>query len=197
MPQDAQDGGGRLELFTPSQLTDSQKTLYDFINRKMVPWAESSGFRAKLSDGRFIGPFNPILASPEVGRAFLDLQEAEQAKTSLGVRVRQVIILSVGAVWKSDYEQYAHSAVARKVGLSDEAIRSLTLGEPSHELNNQEDIAQRLTLQLTREHQVGDQLYREALATFGVQGIVDLVVLAGCYDTVSSLLNMFRVPVPE
>jgi len=42
--------------------------------------------------------------------------DAEQKHTSLSRRVCEVVILSVGAVWKYDYEIYAHSAVGRKVG---------------------------------------------------------------------------------
>lgn len=47
---------------------------------------------------------------------------AEDKHTSLDARVRQVVILAVGAVWKADYQLYAHAAVARKAGLSDRII---------------------------------------------------------------------------
>lgn len=189
--------GGRVPLFDPQKLTASQRAVYDTINTKMVPWAESAGFKARLEDGKLIGPFNTILLSPEIGGSFLALQGAEQEHTSLSKRVREVVILTVGAVWKSDYERYAHSAVARKAGLSEKAIASLAQGTEAEELSEDEKIAQRFTWQLTAEHQISDELYSEAVATFGAQGIVDLIFLAGCYDTVSSLLNAFRVPVPQ
>lgn len=197
MPETKQNLGGRLPLFEPEALTVAQKAVYNSVDSKMVPWAEAAGFKARLDDGRLIGPFNAILASPEIGSSFLALQASEQEHTSLGERVRQVIILTVGAVWKSDYERYAHSAVARKAGLSEEAIRALSEGKESGELAEKERIAQRFTWQLTANHQVEDQVYTEAIMAFGAQGIVDLIVLAGSYDTVCSLLNAFRVPVPE
>ena len=189
--------GGRIALFDLDALTPAQKGAYSTIDKRMVPWAESAGFKAKLADGKLIGPFNTILASPEIGSSFLALQGSEQEHTSLSERVRQVVILTVGAVYQSDYERYAHSAVAQKAGLSQEAIHALTQGEDADELTAEERVAQRFTKQLTAEHQVGDQLYQDALGALGVAGIVDLIFLAGCYYTVSSLLNAFRVPVPE
>ena len=197
MSDSSQKLGGRLPLFDPKALTQSQKVLYDSMNKKMVPWAELSGFKASLDDGRMIGPFNSILASPEIATSFLALQASEQEHTSLNERVRQVVILTVGAVWKSDYERYAHSAVAQKSGLSEDAIGALIHGEAAEGLTQDERVAQRFTRQLTEFHQIDDELYAEAAAAFGVRGIVDLIVLSGCYDTVSSLLNAFRVPVPQ
>ncbi len=197
MSEANQNLGGRIPLFDPKALTPSQKVLYDSVNKEMVPWAESAGFKASLDDGRLIGPFNSILASPEIATSFLALQASEQEHTSLNERVRQVVILTVGAVWKSNYERYAHSAVARKAGFSEGVIGALTHGEAADGLTQDERVAQRFTRQLTEAHEIDDQLYAEAAAAFGARGIVDLIVLAGCYDTVSSLLNVFRVPVPK
>ena len=189
--------GGRIPLFDPQALTPEQEAVYTTIDKAMVPWANSAGFKAKLANGKLIGPFNTILASPEIASSFLALQGSEQEHTSLSERMRQVVILTVGAVYQSDYELYAHSAVAKKAGLAQDAIRALAQGEEADELTPEERLAQRFTKQLTTEHQVDDELYREAISAFGVAGIVDLIFLAGCYYTVSSLLNAFRVPVPE
>ena len=189
--------GGRVPLFDPHALTAAQKAVYDSMVAEMVPWAKAAGFTAMLEDGRLVGPFNTILESPGIAAAFLALQAAEQKHTTLSERVRQVVILTVGAVWKCDYERYAHEAVARKAGLPEEAILALAQGEPATGLATEELLAQRVTRQLTAEFHVSDELYAEASAAFGAQGIVDLVFLAGCYQTVSSLLNSFKVPVPR
>ena len=76
------------------------------------------------------------------------------------------------------------------------AIRDLAAGVPAHELSQEEQLAQRFTQALTARHQIDDDLYTAAEAAFGVQGIVDITYLAGCYDTISSLLNTLRVPAP-
>ena len=109
---DATHVGGRLPLLDPACLTDTQKAVYDRLRATMILWADRSGFQSMTDQGRLIGPFNPVMLSPAIAPAFLDLQDAEQAGTSLGERVRQVVILVVGAVWRAEYEPYAHAAVA-------------------------------------------------------------------------------------
>jgi 4-carboxymuconolactone decarboxylase len=188
--------GGRLPLLDPTELSETQRKVYDLANSTMVPWAEAAHFQSKTTDGKLIGPFNPVLFAPEMALCFADLQAAEARYTPLSERVRQVVILAVGAVWKADYELYAHSAVARKAGLSDAAIRSLARGANPEDLSDDERVAQRFVRQLTAEHHVEEPLYRAAEAAFGREGIVAMMFLAGCYQVVCSLLNAFEIPAP-
>ncbi len=196
MSESTPDLGGRVPLFEPRKLTAAQQALFDRIHSNIIPWAESSGFRAKLEDGKLLGPFNTMLHSPEIADSFLALQGTERQNTTLTARVREVVILTVGAVWKCDYERYAHTAVARKAGLSDRAIEALVKGIQAGDLNEAENLAQRVTWHLTAEHQLPEPLYTEAVSAFGVRGLVDLIFLAGCYETVASLLTAFQVPAP-
>ena len=196
MDDPSQELGGRLKLLQPSELTAEQRRTYDVIAAKMVPWAEASGFISKTDDDRLIGPFNSILYSPKITSAFLALQEAEQKNTTLDDRVRQVVILTVGAVWDCDYERYAHAAVARNAGMSETAIAALVKGDPAAGLSAKEQLAQRFTYEITANRKIDDALYSEACSAFGPQGLVDMLYLAGCYDTISSLLNTFKVPAP-
>ena len=192
----AEELGGRLPLLHPAEMDEAQKALYDHIATTAVPWAEAVGFRMRTAEGRLIGPFNTVLFSPEIGRSFLALQGEEGKRTALGERVRQVVILTVGSVWQAPYELYAHSAVARRAGLSEEAVRALSGGEPADELSHEERVAQRFTRQLAAERRVDDETYRAAEGAFGRKGVLDMVMLAGCYQVVCSILNAFAVPAP-
>lgn len=202
MPENSSTLGGRLPLLEPKTLDGAQKELYDRINSVFVPWAETAGFQSKTAEGSLIGPFNAVLFSPEIGSSFLELQKKEEAHTRLTERVRQVVILTVGAVWKAPYEVYAHHAVARKAGFSDQAVRALAASEASgelgalDELSNHERLAQQFTRQLAEKHTVGDAVFAAAYSEFGAKGLVDMVVLAGCYFVVCSLLNAFQIPAP-
>ena len=197
MPKEDNNLGGRIPLSNPAQLNQGQQSLYRTIDEGSVPWAESSGFVAKLEDGRLVGPFNVVLQSPEIGAAFMQLQSMEGKSTSLTERVRQVVILTVGSVWKAPYELYAHSAVSHTAGLTGEAIAALARGDSSPVLTSEEKLAQHFTKQLALERTVSREVFDQAKSVFGVRGIVDLLFLAGCYDIVCSLLNTFDVPVPE
>jgi 4-carboxymuconolactone decarboxylase len=122
--------------------------------------------------------------------------DAEPKNTKLDKRTRQVVILTVGAVWNSPYELYAHSAEARKVGLPEAAIQALASGESPEGLTSNELVAHQFARQLTAERRVDDDLYPKAKQVFGEEGLVDMIYLIGIYLVTCALLNGFEIPAP-
>jgi 4-carboxymuconolactone decarboxylase len=188
--------GGRLRLADPDALTGAQRELFDHITANAVPWAQRNGFAAMTAGERLIGPFNPSLLNPPIGAGFLALQATEEQHTSLSERVRQVVILTVGAVWQAPYELYAHCAVARHAGLSDVVVAELAAGATPDGLTELERTAHRLARALSTSLSVDDDLYRDAEQTFGAAGVFELTVLAGIYHTVCAILTVFDIPAP-
>jgi 4-carboxymuconolactone decarboxylase len=188
--------GGRLPLYAREALNPAQQDLFDWQLANAVPWAQNAGFAAGTATGRLIGPFNPALLTPALSKAFFEFVLAEHENTSLSQRAREVVILTVGAAWQAPYELYAHRAVGRHVGLSDEQVRSLADGALPADLTETETVVHRIARALSVEHRLDDALYREAEELLGANGIMDTVVLTGIYHTVSALLNTFEVPAP-
>ena len=189
--------GGRLPLLDSRAREGEQAQLYQVWNSTLVSWADASGFRGATEDGKLIGPFNPYLYSTGITPGFLKWMEADAKHTSLNKRVHEVVILSVGAVWKSSFELYAHSAVAREVGLPQAAIAALVQGGSSDELTDAEKVAHCFARQLASERRVDDNLYRETEAIFGRTGLVGMTYLIGLYLPTCALLNAFEIPAPE
>ena len=189
--------GGRLPLLDADTLDAEQRKLFDYLQTRVVPWADAAGFRSTTADGKFIGPFNAALRSPTVAGAFLELQASEERHTSLSDRVRQVVILAAGAAWGTDYEIYAHSAVAGRCGISVDAVSRLAAGTLPDTFDDDEKFAYRFTQQLSTSHRIDDTTFTQARKAFGDRGITDIIVLAGTYCTVCGLLNAFEVPTPS
>lgn len=196
MARDTNPLGGRLDLLSPQDLDRKQKALYDEIDAKRIPWAQKAGFLVKLDGGQLVGPFNALLYRQEISNGYLKFTDAETANSSLDARVREVVILSVGAAWNSPYELYAHSAVAKSAGISEEAVRALVAGEASDDLTAAEKLAYRVTRRLTVDHHIDPELFEEARTAFGVAGLIDITFLIGRYVTICALLNAFEVPAP-
>jgi 4-carboxymuconolactone decarboxylase len=195
---DHNDGlGGRLPLADPATLSAAQRELFDKMTSTVVPWADDTGFHSTTADGRFIGPFNPALLNPALTAAAAELLLGEREYTSLSARLREVVILAVGAVWQSDYELYAHTAAARTVGIPEDAIQVLVSGGIPANLSKDEIIAAELTRQLSTTHRVDETLYRQAENAFGTKGLTDIAMLIGIYHTVSLTLNLFEIPAPH
>jgi 4-carboxymuconolactone decarboxylase len=188
---------GRLPALKPGDLNETQSELYDRLVAGYGPWAEKSGFEVIAPDRSLLGPLNPLLFNPALGSAQIDVFDADRASTSLSPRVHEVVILTVGAAWGSDYELYAHSAVGNLVGLSDDVVDALVAGEPPDFRNEQEASAYEFTQQLIGEHRVEAETYARAEQAFGHKGLVDMVLLIGLYLATCSLLNAFEVPAPK
>lgn len=196
MTKPSQNLGGRLPLADPATLTSAQRDLFDKLKATWVVYANELGIQATTEDGRLIGPFNAFLLHPEVSEKLSEFQAAEASHTTLPPRVREVVIIVVGAVWRADYELYAQMNVARKAGLSKDAITILSNGGIPEDLSDQEKIAARLARDLSTRHRVDDELYRKAEQAFGRKGLFDIVAVMGEYQTVCGALTLFEVPVP-
>ena len=189
--------GGRLPLADPAALTGAQRELFNAMEATQVPWANEAGFQVTTADGRLIGPYNSFLLHPEVAAKILDFSAAEKTHTTLSQRVHEVVIVAVGAVWRADYELYAHSTLARDAGLSEDAVSTLANGGIPDELSEHEKIAARVAHQLSTSHRVDDELYSAAEQAFGTTGLFDIAALVGQYHTVCAALTLFEVPAPK
>jgi 4-carboxymuconolactone decarboxylase len=197
MPNTTTALGGQLPLAQRSALTGAKLKLFDRFVSMAVPWAQREGFVLQSADGTLIGPFNPLLESPEISESFWDWQHAEGQHTTLSDREREVVILAVGAVWRASYELYSHSAAARTAGLSREQVDALADDGMPDQLSTREQCAWRFARELTAERRIEQSLYDQAAELFGTHGISDMLHLIGNYQTVCGMLNTFDIPVPE
>lgn len=188
---------GRLPQLRPEELDDAQHELYGSLVASYGPWADKSGFEVIAADRSLLGPLNPLLFSPTLGAAQVAVFHADLASTSLPPRVHEVVVLTVGATWSSDYELYAHRAVGMQAGLSDDVIEALLHRRPPDFRNEEEAVAHAFTCQLVAEHRVEAETYERAQRTFGHKGVVDMVLLVGLYLATCSLINAFEVPSPD
>jgi alkylhydroperoxidase family enzyme len=185
----------RLPLIPPAELTPEQKSLYDDMRKGVA--SNFNAFKAVREDGALMGPWNPWLHEPAIGKAIWDLTLAMTAGATLNDDVRQIAILAVGARFGSAYEIYAHIAVAEHEGMKPERLATLVADLKPADLSPQESIAFDVAYALTRGGVLPEPLYRLAVDTFGQHGANELFYLVGLYSLVSVTLNAFNVPVPE
>lgn len=185
----------RLNLIAPADLTPEQKRLYD----EMRPGIAShfNAFKVEREDGALMGPWNPWLHDPAIGKPIWDLTLAMTANAVLPDPVRQIAILAVGARYDAAYELYAHIAVAEHEGMAPERLATLVADLKPADLAKDESVAFDVAYALSRGGVLPEPLYRLAVATFGQDGANELIYLVGLYALVSITLNGFNVPVPE
>jgi 4-carboxymuconolactone decarboxylase len=187
--------GGRLPLLPPDALDEAQRAVHTRLRTTRLRGAQEAGYLAVLPDGRLIGPFNAMLRNPGIAEAVLEWAQAI-TRSDIPADVREVVILTVAAQWRAEYALYAHTAGARQAGVPETAIAALRHGDTPCGLRAEADVAHRLATALVRDHQVSEDLYADAVAAFGTNGLVALVNLIGQYLNTSALLACFQVPAP-
>jgi len=185
----------RLPLIATADLTPEQKPIYDDMRRGIA--SNFNAFKVQREDGALMGPWNPWLHEPRIGKAIWDLTLAMTASASLPDNVRQIVILVVGARFDAAYEIYAHIAVAEREGMREQRLATLVANLKPNDLSPEESVAFDFAYALVRGGTLPEPLYRLAVETFGQHSTNEMIYLVGLYCLVSTTLNGFNVPVPE
>jgi len=186
----------RLPLLPPDQLDEAQWAVYAAI----TGGRRADGprlFETTGVHGELLGPFAAMVAQPAVGQPLQRLGEALRYETSLPPLTREVVILSVAAHRRSEYEWYAHAAVARDMGMSDATLESVRTRELPSELDDGTEAVWRLVALLLRQDPVDDDIYTAAQAVCGTAGVVEVVTLVGYYSLLAQLLDVFQLGLPD
>lgn len=206
--------GARIPKLDPSALDGDQRSLYDSIaggRRAQGPQL----FRLADAEGRLEGPFNAFLLQPRLGSALQALGASVRYDTGLDDRCREIAILVVAAHWRSGFEQYAHEAVARSVGLTEADLAAIRDGRYTDQgtardtgqsqvrdggptvLTGREAVVARTAAALVARGDLDDAEYRQAVDQVGTPGLFELLTLVGYYATLALQLRVFRVPAPQ
>ena len=140
-------------------------------------------FRTLARDKRLIERF--------MGGGLLD-------KGHLTLRQREIVIDRVTARCGSQYEGGVHAAFfAKRAGLDADHLRSTVSGGPADPCWSPEDaLLVRFCDALHADCTIGDALWAELRSAFSEEAVLELLLLAGFYRTVSYLTNALNLP-PE
>ncbi|MGP3769681.1 carboxymuconolactone decarboxylase family protein [Streptomyces sp. SDT5-1] len=189
--------GGRLPLAHPDRLSSEQRALYEEITGG--PRAAGPQLFA-LTDphGHLNGPFNAMLSSPRLGGALQALGSAIRYSSKLPPRVRESAILAVATVWDCAFERYAHEAVGRAAGLTEDELRALREGvDPGFADPFEHAAWSAVSTLATPGQELDDTWYAAARAALGEAILFELSTLVGYYATLALQLRLFGVPAPD
>lgn len=114
----------------------------------------------------------------------------------LTLRQREIVIDRTTALCHSEYEWGVHVAIfGAKVGLTEEQRRSLVHGGADDVCWSEGDaLLIRLCDELHATASVSDTLWTALRSSFSEEALLELLMLAGFYHTVSYLTNALRLP---
>ena len=177
----------RLPLQTREALDDDGRQVWDSIT--------ATRGSIVTNDGALLGPFNAWVTAPGIGGRVAELGAALRFESSIERRLLEVAIITVGARWQAEFEWWAHSRMALRHGVSQDAVDAIARGA-SPALADDERVVYAVARQLVDNGRVDRTTYDAAHSLLGDRGIVELVTLCGYYTLVSFTLNAFDVGLP-
>ncbi|MBM3645155.1 MAG: carboxymuconolactone decarboxylase family protein [Alphaproteobacteria bacterium] len=136
-----------------------------------------------------------LVNSPHMARAFNGLGGYIRNRSKLDPRLRELAILQVGWLEKSEYEFTHHVKIGREFGVTDADIEGLmaeTAGRPS----TLEPLARavlRGAREMTRDLAMTDATFAEIKAALSDEHMVDLVVTIAFYCAVVRVLATMKM----
>jgi alkylhydroperoxidase family enzyme len=114
----------------------------------------------------------------------------------LTLRQRELVIDRTTALCGSEYEWGVHVAIfGARAGVDAAQIHSLVRGGPGDPCWSDDDrLLLRFCDALHRDCTIDDPLWHELTSRFGDDALLELLMLAGFYRTVSYLTNALRLP---
>jgi 4-carboxymuconolactone decarboxylase len=179
MPDVAAD---RLPPLTDGQMTAEQRTAAAEI---------SSGPR-----GAVIGPFAPLLRSPELMTRLQKVGEYLRFESPLDRRLFEMTILWVARWWDQQFEWTFHHPLALEAGLDPAVADAIAEDRRPEGMDAAAAAVWDLLDELHRTRRVSDETYARALAELGEVGVVEVVATAGYYTTLATVMNTARTPAP-
>jgi 4-carboxymuconolactone decarboxylase len=172
----------RYREITPAEMTPAQKEVHDEI---------IAGKR-----GRFGGPFQLLIRTPEVCRHLSRLGEYLRWGSSLSPALSELAICLTARSIRANYEWHAHAPLAVEAGVPAAAMEAIRTGATPNFAARDQALVYRIVTELIDTKRLSDASFAEARDTFGEQGLVELGTIIGYYTAIGNALNVFQVAVP-
>ena len=147
--------------------------------------------------GRFGGPFEVLLRSPEVCKHLSRLGEYLRWGSSLSPALSELAICLTARHIRANYEWHAHAPLAVEGGVPAAAIEAIRTGATPHFDAKDQALVYKLVTELIDTKRLSDASFAEGIAAFGEQGVVELGTVIGYYTAIGNALNVFEVGLPS
>jgi 4-carboxymuconolactone decarboxylase len=156
---------------------------------------------AAIKDRLPLNIYRMIAHGGKTAVGFLALGRSILQQSEIDPKLRELVILRVGALCGSTYEVFQHRRVAARAGVAPEKIEAV-LATPSVPVapalfNETEQAILRFTDAVVRDVKAPEPLFRDVAARLPHQQLVELLMTIGFYMLVSRLLENLEVDIEQ
>jgi alkylhydroperoxidase family enzyme len=134
---------------------------------------------------------------PALTRAYHAFNGHVLFATTLSPRERELLVLRVAAVRRSEYEWAQHVVQGGDAGLTPEEIDRIAKDPESPEWSRLDRALLRAVDELVAEAKIGDRTWVELAGHFDDQQMMDLIFTVGAYETLAMFLRSAGVALDD
>lgn len=120
-----------------------------------------------------------------------------KSNSTLAARDREILICRIAWLSGAEYEWSAHTAIARRAGLSDADIRRLAIGPDAAGWNDSDRAVMRAVDELYDDAFIGDATWQALAGRLKQEQMMDLTMTVGTYHMLAMLLRSCGVPLEQ
>ena len=135
-----------------------------------------------------------MLRHPVLAKAFLTFNAHIATTSTLSKRIRELLILRIGFLTRSEYEYAQHLILGKRAGLTDAEIHRVEFGpdEPGWEPVDADLV--RAVDELYEHACIQDGTWSRLSTHFDTQQMLDIIYTVGCYELLAMVFNSARLP---
>ena len=134
-----------------------------------------------------------LVRHPALAKAFLTFNAHVARTPSLSARMRELVILRISWLRRSEYEFIQHVVLARSVGLTDAEIDRIELGPDAPGWEPEDADIVRAVDELHGQARIGDETFARLSKRLDTAQLLDLVFAVGCYEIMAMAFNTFDI----
>jgi len=147
--------------------------------------------------GALIGPFAPLLRSPELMTRVQRVGEFLRFNSSMNPMHFEMCILLVARRWNQQFEWSFHQPLALEAGLPLRIVEAIGTGiRATTDIPPDLDLLWEVFEQVDQDSVVDDSTYSRALEIFGDAAMVELLATIGYYTLLAIVMNVAQTPAP-
>jgi alkylhydroperoxidase family enzyme len=163
-----------------------------------------TGFRSAVQgdrsdEGRQSGAnlLGTLAQHPALAQAFLTFNGHLLYGSTLSARQRELLILRVATLQRSDYEWAQHAILGRKLGLDDSEIEAVATGPDAAQWSAADRALLRAADELLDDSTIGATTWAALAQEFDHRQLMDIVFTVGTYSMLAMALRAFAVEPEE
>jgi 4-carboxymuconolactone decarboxylase len=130
-----------------------------------------------------------MLQHPALAKAFLTFNNHVATASTVSKRIRELLILRISWLRRSEYEFVQHVVLARNAGLSDAEIERVQLGPDAPGWDPLDADVVRCADELHRDARIQEETWTRLSAHFSTAQLLDMIFAVGCYDLLAKVFK--------